>query len=221
MFEFARRMGYVPDNHSNPVRGVERFREQKRDRWVTPEEMPRLIEAIHAEPNLYVRAALWLLILTGLRKSEMLQIKWEDIDSARSEMRIPRTKAGRTHYLPLSKPAIEVLHSIPRLEGNPYVFPGAREGKHLVNIDKTWGEIRRVAGLPDVRLHDLRRSVGSWLATAGYSLILIGKVLDHTNPSTTAIYSHLTKDPIREALERHGEKIVDIARLRETTEETA
>lgn len=213
MFEFARRMGYVPDNHSNPARCIEKFKEQKRDRWVKPEEMPRLAEAIDSEPNIYVREALWLYILTGARKSELLQAKWEDIDFARGELRLPRTKAGRIHYVPLSKAAIEILQSIPKLEGNPFILPGVN-GKHLVNIDKAWGRIRKAAGLEDVRLHDLRRTVGSWLATSGHSLHLIGKILNHSNVSTTEIYAHLSDDPVKRAMEEHGEKVLSIVRLR-------
>jgi len=217
MFEFARRMGYVPDNFPNPTRGVKKYKEQKRDRWVKPEEMPRLAEAINNEPNIYIRAALWLYILTGVRKSELLQAKWEDVDVGRCELRLPITKANRTHYVPLSKPAIEIMKEIPPLQGNPYVFPGSN-GKPIVNVSKAWGRIRKEAGLEDVRLHDLRRTVGSWLATSGHSLQLIGKVLNHSSSSTTEIYAHLADDPIKKAMEEHGEKVLNIVRLREHAE---
>jgi len=217
MFEYGRKTGLLPENFINPARGIDKFKEQRRDRWVRPEEMPRLAEAIDREPNIYFRGALWLYILTGVRKSELLRAKWEDIDVGRSELRLPTTKAGRVHYVPLSKPAMEILQSIPRLEGNPYVLPGLN-GNHLVNIDKPWRRIRKTAGLPDVRLHDLRRTVGSWLASAGHSLPLIGKVLNHSNASTTQIYAHLTEDPIKKAMQEHGEKVIQIAHLRENTE---
>ena len=115
----------------------------------------------------------------------------------------------------MSKPAVEILDSIPRQEGNPYIIPGKVPGAHLVNIDKPWRRIRKAAGLEDVRLHDLRRSVGSWLASAGHSLLLIGKLLNHSNASTTQIYAHLSQDPLKQAMEEHGEKIINIAQLRE------
>lgn len=221
LFEFARKMGYTPDNHPNPARGIEKFKESKRDRWIRQEEMPRLAQAIDQEPNLYYRAALWLYMLTGVRKTELLRAKWEDVDFHRAEWRLPTTKAHRTHYVPLSKPALAFLEMIPHLEGNPYIFPGLKEGSHLVNIDKPWRRVRKAAGLEDVRLHDLRRTVGSWLATSGYSLPLIGKILNHSNASTTQTYAHLAVDPLREAMEEHGRQVIEIAHLRDKETERA
>ena len=220
MFEFARKRGYVPDNHTNPARGIEKFREQRRDRWVKPEEMPRLAQGIDQEPNIYIRAALWLYILTGVRKMELLRTAWKDVDLDRAELRLPETKSGRTHYVPLSKPALEILQGLPRQEGNPFVFPGLRPNGHLVNIEKPWNRIRKSAELEDVRLHDLRRTVGSWLASAGHSIHIVGKILGHSDYGTTQkTYAHLSQDPLRTALEEHGEKVMEIVRLREAHEQ--
>jgi integrase len=211
MFELARRWGFVPENAANPARGVDKFKEQKRDRWVKPEELPRLAAAIGQDPNLYARAALWLYLLTGVRKTELLTTRWADVDLARGELRLPETKAGRTHYVPLSPPAVALLRALPREAGNPYLLPGLKPGSHLVNIEKPWRRVRKVAGVEDVRLHDLRRTVGSWLAQAGSSLPLIGRVLNHTDPKTTAIYARLGDDPARRALAEHAERITAIA----------
>ena len=211
MFELARRWGFVPENAANPARGIDKFKEQKRDRWVTPEELPRLAAAIMQEPSLYVRAAVWLYLLTGVRKTELLKACWEDVDFARSELRLSETKAGRIHYVPLSPPAVALLRALPREEGNPYLLPGAKSGHHLVNIEKPWRRVRKIAAVEDVRLHDLRRTVGSWLAQAGSSLPLIGRVLNHTDPKTTAIYARLGDDPARQALTEHGQRIAAIA----------
>jgi integrase len=182
MFELARRWGFLPETAANPARGIDKFKEQKRDRWVTPEELPRLATVIAQYPNLYVRAALWLYLLTGVRREELLQARWDDVDLARCELRLGETKAGRTHYVPLSAPARVLLQQLPREEGNPYILPGTKRGSHLVNVSKPWKKIRKAAGVEDVRLHDLRRTVGSWLAQAGNSLPLIGRVLNHTTP---------------------------------------
>lgn len=228
MFELARRWGFVPDGHPNPARDIDKFHEERRDRWVTPEELPRLAEAINAESNETARAALWLYLLTGVRKSELLQAKWADVDFERRELRLPMTKAGRTHYVPLSPPALAVLESIARVEGNPYILPGrAPQGpdadkqppRPFVNIDKPWQRVRKAAGIDDVRLHDLRRTVGSWLAQSGASLHLIGRVLNHTNTSTTAIYARFGQDHAREALDRHAERLLGVAGLK--SEQTA
>lgn len=218
MFELARRWGFVPEGHPNPARDIDRFKEQKRDRWVTPEELPRLAQAINEEPNDSARFALWLYLLTGARKTELLTAQWDWIDWTRAELRLPDTKAGRVHYLPLSAPALALLREIPRAEGNPFILPGKLPGAHLVNISKPWGRVRAAAGVEDVRLHDLRRTVGSWLAQAGNSLHLIGRVLNHSNQSTTAIYARFGEDSVRAALEQHGARIMGAAGLTPTAD---
>jgi integrase len=218
MFELARRWGFVPEGHPNPARDIDKFREVKRDRWVTPEELPRLAQAINEEPNESARFALWLYLLTGARKTELLTARWEHIDWARAELKLPDTKAGRVHYLPLSAPALALLREVPRVEGNPFVLPGKLAGAHLVNISKPWERVRAAAGVADVRLHDLRRTVGSWLAQAGNSLHLIGRVLNHSNQSTTAVYARFGEDSVRAALEQHGARIMGAAGLTPSAE---
>jgi integrase len=211
MFELARRWAFLPETAANPARGIDKFKEKKRDRWVTPEELPKLAAAIAREPNLYIRVALWLYLLTGVRKTELLHARWSDVDLVRGALRLPETKAGRIHYVPLSAPAVGILRALPRQEGTPYVLPGQRAGQHLVNVDDSWQRARKEAGVEDVRLHDLRRTVGSWLALAGNSLPLIGRVLNHSDPKTTAVYARLGDDPARQALADHAERITAIA----------
>jgi integrase len=211
MFELARRWGYLEENAVNPARDVDKFKEAKRDRWVTPEEVPRLVTAINQEKNPYVRAAIWLYLLTGLRKSELLRAKWTDVDWAREELKIPDTKAGHVHYVPLSGPALAMLRKTSRLEGNEYILPGRNPGGHLINIHKPWHRIRARAELRDVRLHDLRRTVGSWLAQSGNSLHLIGKVLNHSSTATTAVYARFAQSQVKVALEEHARRVVRFA----------
>jgi integrase len=214
MFQFGEKNGFFIDNITNPARGIKKFNEHKRDRWVKPDELPMLILAINEHENIYIRSALWLYLLTGLRKNELLRIKWQDIDLTQGELRLPETKSGKVHYVPLSRPAISILEKIPRLEANPYVIPGRKQGQHLVNIDVPWREIRKKANLEDVRLHDLRRTVGSWLATSGHSLQVIGKILNHADIGTTQkVYAHLAQDPLKKAMEEHGEKISSLMKV--------
>jgi integrase len=211
MFNLARQWGFVDEGWPNPASGIPMHPEQSRDRWVTKDELPRLAEGIDQEPNVYVRSALWLYLLTGMRKRELLGARWDDIDWDRRELRLGETKTGRPHYVPLSPPAIAILQATPRQELNPYIFCGARKGKHLVNIDICWSKVRERAGVPDVRLHDLRRTVGSWLAQAGNDLHLIGKVLNHSNLSTTQVYARFSQDVVHKALEDHGARIMAAA----------
>lgn len=209
MFNLAQDWGM----HSgpNPCIRIKKFPEVKRDRFVTPDELPRLWKALQNEPNPFVRAAFFVGLLTGARRSEVLQMQWADLDLQQGLWKIPETKAGRPHYIPLPRPVIEELLKLPRLAGNPHVFCGRWGRSHLVNVAKPWRRIRKEAGLNDVRIHDLRRTLGSWLVAAGASLPLIGKTLNHSNQETTAIYARLQLDPVRQALEANAERMLTYA----------
>ena len=218
MLELARIWGYLDETSVNPARGIPRFKEARRDRYITPRELPRVVAALDSEQNVFARYAIWLYLLTGLRKSELLSAQWADIDWSREEIVIRDTKNGRPHYLPLSSAAIHILRQMPHEENNPYLFVGRESGHHLVNIDKAWRRIRKQAGVEDIRLHDLRRTVGSWLAQSGNSLHLIGRVLNHKTPSTTQVYARFGNDQVREALESLGQKLIGAAGLRDPAE---
>ena len=216
MFEFAITEGYLPETHPNPAKRVKKFKEESRDTWISPEQLPKLAQALDKEQNPVARDAIWLYLLTGLRKSELLTLRWSDVDFNRNEIRLGDTKPGRRHYLPISSEARAKLESIYRIVDNPHVLPGAVEGKHLVNIDKPWQRIRKAAGLEHVRLHDLRRTLGSWLAASGNSLHLIGRVLNHSNTCTTQIYARFGQDTVRSALDQHGKQIMGAAGISKT-----
>lgn len=212
MFNQAIVWGYLDDGALNPTRLIRRFPEVKRDRFVSRDEMPRLVSAIDAEQNVFIQALIWLYLFTGMRKSELQTLTWESVDLARPEIRLADTKAGRPLYLPLSSPATFVLERIPKMRNNPYVFCGQRHGRHLVNVSKAWLRIRKAAGLNDVRLHDLRRTVGSWVAQSGASLALIGKILNHSNVSTTQVYARFDQELVAATLETHGVEVMEIGR---------
>jgi integrase len=213
MFELAREWSYLPEHHVNPAKGIKAYKEVKRDRWVKPDELPRLAAAINRESNFYGSQAIWLYLLLGVRRDELLRARWDDVDFSRNELRLSETKAGRVHYVPVSAPALAILCKLPRQIGNPHILPGEIPGQHLVNIQKIWQRVRKEAGIEDVRLHDLRRTLGSWLAQAGNSLHLIGRVLNHSSQSTTAIYARFAQDNVRQALEDHGQKLMATACL--------
>ncbi len=213
MFKIAMEWDLIDVNGLNPARGIQKFKEVVRDRWVTPEEMPKLAEAIDSEKNIYARFAIWLYLLTGLRKSELLGAKWDDINWTRKEICIRRTKNGDPHYVPLSEPALAFLKRVPMKENNPFIIAGQKEGSALVNISKPWLRIRKAAGVTDVRIHDLRRTTGSWLAQKGNSLHLIARVLNHRSSNTTKIYARFAEDNVRVALESHGKEILSAANV--------
>ena len=208
MFNLAFDWGNHPG--PNPASRIKFFKEVKRDRFVRPDELPRLWQALQNEPNPYVRGAFFIALLTGARRSEVLGMKWEHLDLAQGLWRIPDTKADRPHTLPLPRLVVDELLKLPRLDGNPYVFCGRWGRKNLNNVSKPWRRIRKEAGLDDVRIHDLRRTLGSWLVAAGASLPLIGKTLNHSQPATTAIYARLELDPVRAALEANASRMLSV-----------
>ena len=200
MFNLARDWGHL--DAPNPAMRIKFYREEKRDRFLSPDELRRVNEALVEEPSLLWRAYFPLSLLLGTRRSELLSACWDDMDFDRRQWRIPSTKADRPHLLPLPNVAVEILKALPR--SSEYVFPGTGASGHLTEPAKVWQRIRKRAGVPDARIHDLRRTLGSWLAAQGQSLPLIGKALNHSNVSTTQIYARLDLEPVRDALEKNA-----------------
>ena len=198
MFSLAEAWGLRRDG-SNPCRHIERNPERGRERMLSAAELARLGDALAAyDGSPYITAAVKLLLFSGARLSEILGLRWEWINLERGEARLPDSKTGaKTLHLP--PPALAVLKGLPRLEGNPYVIVGQKDGASLVNLQKPWQAIRKAAGLTDVRLHDLRHSYASVGAAGGDSLLVIGKLLGHHHAATTERYAHLALDPIKAA----------------------
>lgn len=211
MYNVGRQMGLVPDDMRNPGTEIVRFAEHRRRRFVTPAEMPVLAAAINNDPNEFASHALWLLLLTGVRRNEILAAKWADIDWDNKTLYIGKTKNGEAVLTSLGRAAIARLKLIPRLRDNPYIICGELPGKPLAYIDRMWRRVREETGFKDLRIHDLRRTVGSWLVRDGASLHLVGAVLNHKNQATTAGYAYFQTGDRHKALDRHGKKIVEIA----------
>ncbi len=210
MYNWGEREGYLPEGHPNPVRGIQMFREYSRDRWATRAEVRGIMQAASEEKSPYVQAYFWLVLLLGTQKRELLAVQWKDVDFERETLRLTKTKSGRKHELPLSRQALSVLQGIPRQMGNPFVFPGLTDDKAMcvAVIDQAWRRMRKKAGCPDLWVHDLRRTVGSWMAQSGASLHLIGSVLNQTTPTVTAVYARFAESNIRNALEGHAEALM-------------
>lgn len=213
LFSWAEKVGHRATN-SNPVRNVEKFKEEPRERFLSPPELAAIGDALsQAESDktisVYAAAAIRLLVLTGARRNEILTLEWDFVDFDRAELRIPESKTG-AKVIHLSAPALEILSSLPRIEDNPYVLPGKREGQRLVNLRKPWTRICKAAKLKNVRLHDLRHSFASAGVGGGNSLLMVGKLLGHSNAATTERYSHLDVDPVKAANEEISGRIASM-----------
>ena len=176
--------------HGMSTRQVERpplYREQGRTRFLSSEEQARLLKILEGEPSIASRL-ITLILLTGLRKSEALHLRWDEVDLSRRFITLQDSKTG-VSVRPLSREAAHLLASLPRV--GEFVFPGAGARGHLVMVERLWRRLRRDAGLSDVCLHDLRHSFASRLVEAGVPLYTVGKCLGHKTVRMTARYAHL------------------------------
>ncbi|MEH6477683.1 MAG: tyrosine-type recombinase/integrase [Sneathiella sp.] len=208
MFNQAEVWGFRPDG-SNPCRHVKKYKEEKRERFLSAEELARLgqtlidleAEGVESQPAIN---AIRLLILTGCRLGEIQTLKWEYIKG--STVFLPHSKTGPKKVY-LGPPVLKELSKVERLENNPFVITGKLPGRHLADMQKPWRRIREAAGLEDVRIHDLRHSFASNAVGLGESMPMIGKLLGQSNVQTTARYAHLADNPMQGAAERTSTEI--------------
>jgi integrase len=187
--------------HPNPAKGVQKFKEKSRERFLQADELPRFFQALQEEPNQMMRDYFLLSLFTGARRANVLSMRWEEIYFERKTWEIPMTKHGGAHTVPLALPALEILERRKKVATGEWVFPGSGKTGHLVEPKKAWKRVLEKAELKNLRIHDLRRSLGSWQAVTGASLSVIGKTLAHKNVSTTAIYARLNLDPVRDSVQ--------------------
>ncbi len=189
---------------TNPVKGVQKYEDRKKERFLTAEETARLgtalKNALAAEKNPYAIAAVQLLLLTGCRKMEILSLKWECVDFDQSCLRLPDSKTGQKN-VQLGDTAVALLKSVPRLAKNPHVFP-SRAKSHYVGLAKFFGNIKADANLKGFRLHDLRHSFASAATENGFSLKYIGTLLGHKDSKTTERYAHLGETAVKTAADK-------------------
>ncbi len=210
MFNLAEEWGLRPDG-SNPCRHVKKYKETKRERFLSPTEITELgrvlneVEASSEESKASV-ACIRLLLLTGCRLGEIQKLQWAFVDFDESCLCLPDSKTG-AKVVNIGQAAIDVLNGITRFEDNPFVIVGTKPGAHLTDMQHPWQRIRERAGIPDVRIHDLRHTFASAGVALGEGLPMIGKLLGHTQVQTTARYAHLARDPVKQAAERVSEQL--------------
>lgn len=231
VFRWAIEEGLLPEQHANPAKGVEKYREDGRERFLSSEELRRLGDAIAEAETIGVEwtpdpdkqtkhapapenrrttisresaAAIRLLIFTGARLREILHLRWEYVDEQRGLLLLPDSKTGKK-AIPLNAPALAVLASLTRV--GPYVIPGDDLQKHRADLHRPWRLVTKRAGLEGLRIHDLRHTFASVGAGAALGLQVIGKLLGHAQSSTTERYAHLADDPLRRASEAIAQTI--------------
>ncbi|MEN8256595.1 MAG: tyrosine-type recombinase/integrase [Thermodesulfobacteriota bacterium] len=201
MFNLALKWN-IPGVESNPAADVKLFEANNaRERFLTSEETQRLRDAIEKSKNTQLKYIVPLLLLLGCRKRELLDSRWQDFDLERRTWRIPLAKSGRARHVPLSSAVLSILDQLPRWEGCPYVIPNPDTLKTYVNIHRSWNNARVAAGLPDVRMHDLRHSMASNMVNSGRSLYEVAKVLGHSQLKTTQRYAHLSQETLLAAVD--------------------
>ncbi len=206
---------------TNPAAGLKMNREESRDRRLHPDEMPRFFEALATEPNRDMRDYFMLSLLTGARRSNVLAMTWAEVNLDRRTWTIPGSKAKAKDNItvPLTSAAIEVLQARREASGaQGWVFPGSGATGHLVEPKKAWKGLLQRAGIEDLRLHDLRRSLASFQIDAGVSLAVIGKGLGHHSQQTTAVYARLAQDPVADAWQKGTDVILVAAGVKQTAE---
>jgi integrase len=199
-FSWAIRGGHRPDN-LNPCRGLEKYKEEPRRRYLSPAEILAVGDAIRAceisgEITPWHAALFRCLVLTGMRRDELRTLEWKWVDLDRKVFSLPDSKVGRRD-IPITAPVLAVLTSVTRLERNPHVFCGAKPGRPVVNVAKAWKRVLAASGIAHARPHDLRHTAASVGVASGASLPLIGGVLGHRSSKTTERYAHLSDDPVR------------------------
>ncbi|ETD90861.1 tyrosine-type recombinase/integrase [Rhodobacter capsulatus] len=189
----------------NPAVGIQKFREKSRDRFLQPDELPRFFEALSHEPNEAARDFFMLSLLTGARKSNTLAMRWKDINFTTETWRIEETKNADPLTVHLPRQAVDLLKARKLASDSPWVFPADSASGHLADPKKAWARILKEAGIENLRIHDLRRTLGSYQAATGANGYIIGKSLGHRSQQSTAIYARLNLDPVRASVNKATE----------------
>lgn len=200
MFNKAKEWGWGGDN---PAKGVKKFREKSRDRFLQPNELPKFFKALAQETNETIKDYVWLSLLTGARKSNVLSMRWDEINFTRKVWHIIETKNYDSVDIPLVKEALEILKRRKKGSNSQWVFPSdTSKSGHLIDPKRVWQRVLENAGIENLRIHDIRRTLGSYQAITGSSLLIIGKTLGHKSQQATQIYSRLNSGPIKASMDK-------------------
>ena len=200
LFSWGIKYGYF--SGANPCTGITKFKTRSRERFIRPDEFEKFLETLKNETNIDFRDYVYLSLFTGARQANVLSMRWDQIDFDLNLWYIPITKNKESQTLPLTELAKRLLEDrYERRKSDEWVFPSVSACGHVVEPKAGWRKFLKDAGLKDLRMHDLRRTLGSYMAMNNQSLQIIGKVLGHKSATATQIYSRLSSDPLKQAME--------------------
>jgi integrase len=183
----------------NPTKGVDLLDENNQHgRYLTQQEVMRLFAVLDAYPSKQIANVIKLLLYTGARKREILDARWENLDLANRVLKVPISKSGKPRFIVLSDVAVDLLRTIPRRPDVPWIFFNPKSLKPVSSFFAAWNSIRKKAGIPELRVHDLRHSFASFLVISGHSLYEVQKLLGHYDPKVTMRYAHLSQQALTE-----------------------
>lgn len=197
----------IPNVDRNPAKKVALFEEVKRERYLSSDEMRALIGALREDENQLAAMAIELLLLTGGRRNEITQARWEHVSLDQKTLLVPLSKSGKPRLISLNQAAVDLISRLPSKGQSDWLFPSPRTGRPCPALYYPWLRVRDRAGLKNVRLHDLRHSFASNLVNGGVSLYVVQQLLGHSSPSTTQRYAHLQQETLGKASEVAAEAL--------------
>lgn len=216
MYNKAIEWGVIPRNSDNPAAGTRKFPEKSRDRFMNGAEIKRFFEALYNEPNDRFRNYVLLSLFLGQRRNNILSIRWSDVDLDNGLVYFSETKNGEPLQVPLSTHAHALLTQMQQTQSSEWLFPSATSASgHYEEPKKAWQQLLERANIQNLRMHDLRRTLGSYQAIAGSSLHIIGRSLGHKSMAATEVYARLSTDPVRESVQRGTDKILSFVKAEE------
>lgn len=209
IYVIAAKHGYM-NGHANPAADITKFKEQTRDRFLQSDELQRLFAALETEQNEVFKNYILISLYSGQRRSSILSLRWSQVDLVNGFIYLPDTKNGEPMQVPMTNQLRELFKKINHSKNSDWVLPSVRsKSGHLEDPKRPWHELLRRAGIKKLRLHDLRRTMGSYQAISGASLYIIGKSLGHKSASATQVYARLTADSVRNAMQKATDKMME------------
>lgn len=209
MYVIAVKYGYVRRD-ANPTEFLNKFPEKSRGRFLQSDELKKLFDALDKEPNEVFKNYVLISLFSGIRRNNVLTLRWSNVDLKNGFIYLPETKNGEPQQVPMSNQLKELLETMRATADSEWVIPSNKSASgHLEDPKRPWQDLLKRAGIADLRLHDLRRTQGSYQAITGASMVVIGKSLGHKSQSATAVYARLSVDPVRDAMQRATDKMME------------